>query len=316
MSIQYSNYRLTQQATLLKKRWYHFLKPVHWPMWIALFAMWACSKLPYRVMLKLGTWFGLLGMKILAKRRHIAAVNLRLCFPELSEQKREALLRRSFASVGIGLLETGLAWWGSDQRLRRLVKHGDFASVHQAHRQGKGVLIFTGHFTTIELGMRLTSFYIPINIMYRAQKNTLFEWMLQQRRGRYITQSILREDVRGMFKALRRNQIVCYASDQDYGPKVSVFAPFFGVPAATVTAMSKFVRRTKTPIVPAFYFRENNKYVIEMQPIVEDFPSDNDLVDTTRTNGILEHAIRRCPEQYLWQHRRFKTRPPGEAYPY
>ncbi len=262
----------------------------------------------------LGKGCGRLIRMLLVKRRKITAMNIALCFPELDAKAQQQLLKRNYDSVGLGLFETALAWFASDKRLQKLTDQVSFDTLYAAMKNNTGVLLMTCHFTMIELGIRLLSMHAPIGVMYRPQNNDLFEWCLQRARRKYVNWNIERYDVRGMLKYLRDDHVICYTPDQDYGADASVFAPFFGIPAATVSGTSRFIKHRHGLVVPGFYYRNaNNRYSLYTLPAVENFPSDDPIADATRTNQILEHAIRQHPEQYMWQHRRFKTRPTNAA---
>ncbi len=303
---------------ILAKKWYNFLAIKYWPMWLALGLLRLSTYLPYRGMLGLGKILGYLFMWILPKKRRITATNLRLCFPHLSETARDKLLHESFTSAGIGLLETALAWWASDKRLRKQAHIEGTEFLAAAIAQNNGVMLMTAHFTSIELGIRLLSFAGPVCVMYRPQNNQLFEWVLQRARRHYVVEGITRYDAAGMLRCLRAGHAICYTPDQDYGRISSVFAPFFGVQAASVTGTSRFLKRTKSPLLPGFYYRDSKTqtYYLQIYPALNDFPSDDEVADATRINQLIEQAIMKHPEQYMWQHRRFKTRPIGEPYPY
>tara|TARA_R110000868_G_scaffold380784_1_gene646843 strand:- start:16972 stop:17919 length:948 start_codon:yes stop_codon:yes gene_type:complete len=296
--------------------WYEFLAPKYWGTWLLLSLMRLFALLPYRVLIIIGSGLGWIFYRVVPKRRHIAAVNLKICLPELSDAEREHLLKRNFRSIGIAFMETALAWHASDKRLKKMVvvHGGEFVKLAKARH--KGILAVTCHFSHIELGIRLMSMVSPLGVMYRPQNNLLFEWALQRARKKYVTKGIVRQDIRGMMTALKTPDLVtCYTPDQDVGREASVFATFFGFPASTVTGTSRFIKKADATVIPGFYYRDekNKKYHLVFETILDDFPSDDDLADATRMNMIMEKAIRKAPEQYMWQHRRFKTRPDGEA---
>lgn len=302
--------------TLLNHRWYDFLAPKYWATWLLLGFLRAAVFLPYPSILFLGKGLGFLFMILVPRRRKIANINLTLCFPDLSDNERKKLLKKSFQSAGIGFLEAGLAWWASDKRLKKMLLIKGEEHLVSAKALNKGVLCVTCHFTTIELGIRLASFVTKMNLMYRPQKNQLFEWVLQQNRKRYVSSSIERRDLRGMLKALKeKDSIMFYTPDQDTTKDLSIFAPFFKVPASTITATSFFAEKTGCSVPPAFYYRDEKKkrYILEYLPPLKNFPSNDLVVDATRINAIIENAIRKHPEQYMWTHRRFKTQLDGST---
>ena len=294
-----------------------FLHPRYWLLWCGLAFFWLITQLPYRVLLQLGKVLGALMLRVAASRRHIVMRNIELCFPLLSQTERQQLVRDNFAAMGIAFFEMAMSWWWSKKRLSRLVQVQGLEHLQDAQTQGQGVILMAIHFTTLEIGAALLGQQHTIDGMYRAHRNPVFDFV--QRRGRERhnadAQAIEREDVRGMLKVLRQGRAIWYAPDQDYGPKQSLFVPLFGVPAATVTATSKFAKLGRAQVMPMRQTRLPNGqgYLIQIEPPLQGFPSDSDEQDCLRINQWIEQAITQQPEQYLWAHRRFKTRPEGEA---
>lgn len=272
------------------------------------------SAWPYSWQLRLGQGIGRLGMRLARSRRRIAEINLAICFPHLSPSQRTALLKEHFAALGIGLFETALAWWGSDEKVSNLVQIEGLEHFDRAMAQGKGVILLTGHFTHLELGARFFSLHRPFHAMYRPHKNLLYETIVRQaREHRSRRRTLTRDDIRGMLRALRQGQAVWYAPDQNYGSKHSVFVPFFGEPALTITATSRLAQMSGAPVVPYFPQRLPGAagYRLTILPALENFPGEDATADALRINRLIEEWISWIPEQYLWVHRRFKTRPPG-----
>ena len=294
-----------------------FLHPRYWLLWLGLGLLWLLTQLPYRALLVLGRALGLLMFCGAAKRRHIVTRNLELCFPELTSAQRKALVRDNFISMGIAFFEMAMSWWWPQKRLRRLLKVKGLEHLQAAQEQGQGVILMAIHFTTLEIGAALLGQRHTIDGMYRAHKNPVFDYVQRRGRERHNTdsQAIEREDVRGMLKVLRQGRAIWYAPVQDYGPKLSLFVPLFGIPAATVTATSKFAKLGRAQVIPMKQTRlpKGQGYLIELEPPLIDFPGESDEADCLRLNQWIEQAIREQPEQYLWAHRRFKTRPEGEA---
>jgi KDO2-lipid IV(A) lauroyltransferase len=314
------SYKMSREE-LLKKCWYHFLAPRFWGLWLGLGLLRLTIYLPYPILLKIGHTLGYLLQYFLVKKkrdikitRHdVAAINLKLCFPELTEKEREVLLKKNFASLGMGIIEMGLAWWASDERLRKMVEFQGLEHLSQAKEQNKGGLYITLHFTSVELGLRLLSLAGPVAVMHRSQSNPLFEWVLQRARNCYVQQIILANDVRSLLTSLKNNSIVVYTPDQDKGRESSVFAPFFGIPAATVKATSTILKHTGAIPVVWLYYRDEkqSKYIIEISPPVNNLSTGDDIQDASELNKLFENMIRAHPEQYIWQYKRFRTRPPG-----
>jgi KDO2-lipid IV(A) lauroyltransferase len=249
-------------------------------------------------------------------RRYIARRNLELCFPELSQAQRERLLRENFASNGIAFFEMAMSWWWPQARLQRLARIDGLEHLQQAQAAGQGVILMALHFTTLEIGAALLGQRHTIDGMYREHKNPLFDFV--QRRGRERhnrdASAIEREDVRAMLKVLRAGRAIWYAPDQDYGRKQSLFVPLFGVQAATVTATTKFARLGRARVIPFTQERlaDGSGYRLVIHPPLQDFPGESEEADCLRINQWIEEAVSAVPEQYLWAHRRFKTRPVGE----
>ncbi len=293
-----------------------FLHPRFWPLWLGFGLLWLVVQLPYPLLLRLGRGLGALMLLGARSRRQIAARNLELCFPELPAATRERLLRENFASSGIAFFEMAMSWWWPRARLARLAHVEGLEHLQAAQREGQGVILMSLHFTTLEIGAALLGQRHTIDGMYREHKNPLFDYI--QRRGRERhnpdASAIEREDVRAMLKVLRAGRAIWYAPDQDYGRKQSIFVPLFGVPAATVTATSKFARLGKARVVPFTQQRlaDGSGYRLVVHPPLTEFPGESEAADCLRINQWVEQAVRACPEQYLWAHRRFKTRPEGE----
>jgi len=286
-----------------------------WPIWLGLGLMKAMAALPFRWQLAIGGQAGRWLSKIARRRRRIAEINLTLCFPELSPIRRTALLEAHFTALGIGLFETAMAWWAPDAKLRGLARVEGADHLEQALARGKGVILLTGHFTTLELGARFITWHQPFHAMYRSHKNPLYETVMRRERERRSRLPPLpHEDVRGLLRAFKKGRAVWYAPDQNHGIRNSVFVPFFGVTACTVTATSRLAALSGAAVVPYFPKRLPGTagYEVVILPALADFPSADVEADTQRINELLERYVRQAPEQYLWVHRRFKTQPPGK----
>lgn len=290
------------------------LRPRYWPYWLPLGILRILVvTLPYKSQVYLGKKAGKLLLRFSNKTRSVATINLKLCFPKASESEHQQLLQKNFEAVGIALFEAALAWWGSEKQLQKIpFKIIGAEHLQLATQNGRGAMLCSPHFTTAELVGRLLTRHIKIATMYRPQKQIFLEYITYHSRKKNYQRLISRNDIRGMLRALKDNLFVWYAADIDAGLKNSIFAPFFGVLAATITATSRYAKITATQVIPTFFYREDNGYTIIFKPPLENFPSDHLEQDASTLNQVFEQAILHYPEQYLWQYKRFKTRPNGE----
>jgi len=297
-------------------RYTRFLHPRWWPSWLGIGFMWLMAQLPIRVQWWLGKLIGELAYRLVARRRHITEVNIRLCFPELSAAEQQALVRKAFHSNGIGIMELGLAWFRNPRQFASITQVHGLEHVDAALARGKGILLLGGHYSTLDLGGSLVTEHIDADVMQRDHNNPLINAVMTRARERRYGMALGSRDLRGLLRQLKQNRIVWYATDQDYGRKGIVFAPFFNIPTGSITATSRIAERSGCAVVPFSHFRREDKpgYDIYFQAPLENFPSGDDLADATLVNQTIEREIRRHPDQYLWMHRRFKTRP-GPADP-
>jgi KDO2-lipid IV(A) lauroyltransferase len=288
--------------------------PRYWPVQAGLALGRVAANLPFPVQIVLGRMLGRLAYWAMPGRRRVARTNIHLCFPELSADARRRLLREHFQSLGIGVIETAMSWWAPAERLRGLARIEGLAHLHAALDHGRGVILLSAHFTTLEIGGRLLSLHAPFHVLYRPHKNAAFEAVMQTARARHFEKAISRDDMRAMLKSLKANMPVWYAPDQNYGREHSIFVSFFGIPASTITATARLARISGAKVVPFFQERLPGAagYRLRLHPALEDFPTGDEAADTQRINDLIEAEIRKIPAQYLWAHRRFKTRPLGE----
>lgn len=292
------------------------LSPRLWPMWLALAGMCAGARLPWGLQRLLGGWIGVIAMRVASQRLRAARINLKLCFPEKSDAEREALLRESFRDLGIGFFEFARAWWGEVTPMRRTVRIEGLKLLDEVRAAGRGVLMISGHFMTLEMCGRLMCDHLPLAGMYRKHRNPVMEWAVKRGRMRYARAMFTNEEIRPAMRHLKQGGFLWYAPDQDMRGKDTVFAPFFGVPAATITATHQFARLSGCAVVPFFHRREGADYILRIGAPLAEFPSDDATADSARVNAQIENMVREAPTQYLWIHRRFKRRPPGMLSPY
>ncbi|WP_459208142.1 lipid A biosynthesis lauroyl acyltransferase [Pseudomonas sp. MLB6B] len=294
-----------------------FLHPRFWALWLGLGVLWLIVQLPYRALLAIGRALGAVMYRVAGERRRIAARNLELCFPQYSSDERQRLLKENFASTGIAFFEMAMSWWWPKARLAKLAHIEGLEHLQAAQRDGQGAILMAVHFTTLEIGAALLGQVHTIDGMYREHGNPVFDFIQRSGRERHNLDSLAveREDVRGMLKLLRAGRAIWYAPDQDYGTKQSLFVPLFGIPAATVTATTKFARLGKARVIPFTQRRlaDGSGYRLVVHPPLADFPGESEEADCLRINQWVEGVLSECPEQYLWAHRRFKSRPEGAA---
>lgn len=296
-----------------------FWQPRHWPVWLGLGFLRLASLLPVRAQLAMGRGLGRLAWWAIPDRRRVAATNLALCFPERSAAERDALLRQHFGSLGMTLMEHGLAWWSPDTLVRQRVEVMGADNLLSAVASGRGIVLLTGHFGTQEFTGRIFPLLVPaIGALYRPNRNPFVDEVLRHIRARSATVMIPKQSMRRMIRLLRQGLPVWYAPDQSHRRAMSALIPFFGEPAMTATALSEIARLGNALVVPVLPRRLGNtgRYSLEILPALTDFPGATPEDDARRVNALLEAHIRTAPEQYFWIHRRFKGRPPPLADPY
>ncbi len=290
------------------------IAPQYWLTWLGLGLMRLIAFLPFYWQLKLGTALGYLLFIFARQRRKIAAINIQLCFPKLSAERQAALVKQTMIENGIGLIETCIAWW-SWQRIHLSdidVEGAEYLA--DAKALGRGVVLVGAHYSTLDMGGVLMSVINKVDVMYRTHKNPVFNYVMVNSRKQFCKNVIERGDMRQVIRCLKAGNIVWYAPDQDYGVKHSVFAPFFDVPAATITATSRLAKINHSPVLILSHHRKADGlgYRVCISPPLENFPSGDDVLDATAINTALAREIRKFPAQYMWVHRRFKSRPAGE----
>ena len=288
-----------------------YLHPKYWLTWFGIGLTVILSLLPYRWIVWLGRVIGRITYSVAGERVHVARVNLEKCFPKLDRATRETLLKKNFESVGIGIMEVTMAWWWPQKRLQRLVTYKGLEHLQSE----RGVLLLVMHFTTIELAGRLITLRTSVDATYREHDNAVFEYVQRCLRHRFDpgSQLLRRRDIRGMLRSLKSGRTVWYSPDQDYGIHNGQFVPFFGIPAATITSTSRLAKAGPAKVVPMVVTRLKGGYEVRLFPAIEEIPSSDTYKDTLVINEFIEQRIREHPEQYMWLHRRFKNRPPGET---
>jgi Kdo2-lipid IVA lauroyltransferase/acyltransferase len=277
---------------------------------------WLAHWLPARALAQVGRAIGSLAFELIRPRRHVVLVNLARCFPSLDERARHALARDHFRSLGQALLESTIGWWGTPERLRALMQIEGLAQAQARCKAGEILIFMCPHFVGMELAGARIALEMGGMAFYSKQKNKVFDAFLAGRRQRFHPIRLLaRQDgVKPVIRGLREGVPLFYPPDLDFGPRDAVFAPFFGVPAATITALPRLARMTgaKVVVVIPRQGAPGEPYRITITPPLDDFPSASVEADVARLNQFIEDAVRPIPAQYYWVHKRFKTRPPGE----
>lgn len=262
----------------------------------------------------LGKVLGVALQSVLRERRRIAARNLALCFPELGDAARARLLRAHFGAIGIGVFEFARAWWGSVEPLRRGISVAGLEHMQAARAGGRGVIVVSGHFTTLEVCGRLMCDHVPLAGMYRPHAQPAMEWAVRAGRARYAAAMFPKQDVRGAVRHLKRGGLLWYAPDQDPSRGEAVYVPFFGRPAHSLTSTHALARLSGAAVLLFTHARRaDGSYALAFSPAFEAFPSQDATADTARVMAGIETMARAAPEQYLWIHRRFKRQPDGSS---
>ena len=263
---------------------------------------------------RLGAALGSLIYPLPNRRRRIGETNLRLCFPEKTEAERRALLKAHYRAFFRATLLEAVSWWGTAEDVRRLTRVEGFE--HISPHLGKSLILLAPHFVGLNLAaVRLSIDYSPSVSIYARIKNPAFARLVHHARTRFGAIELYdkREGVKPVLRAIKRGLTFYYLPDLDHGPRNAVFAPFFGVPAATLTGLSRIAALTGATVVPCIVREDGDGYAVRFYPAWSDFPGNDVEADTRRMNAFIEDRVREMPEQYFWLHKRFKTRPPGEA---
>jgi KDO2-lipid IV(A) lauroyltransferase len=276
--------------------------------------MWIAHWLPPRALAVLGEALGAAAFWLVAERRRVTRINLEKCFPQMSPAARERLARAHFRAFGRSFLERGVLWWGSRARVERMVRLEGLEHL-RAH-PGRPVILLAPHFAGLDAGFARLACAVDMVSMYANQKDARFARLLLRGRTRFGDQRLVsrQEGVRAVLAAMRAGRPFYYLPDLDFGPRDALFVPFFGVPAATVPGLSRLARITGAAVLPCVTkMLPGGGYALSIGPAWENFPTADPAADTRRMNAWIEQRVLEMPEQYLWMHKRFKTRPPGEA---
>ena len=291
-----------------------FLHPRHWPTWIGLGIMRLLTFLPLPVLAALGNTIGQATYYLFSSRRKISQQNLHACFPHWSEEKVARAAKQCFRFIGQSLFFSGVNWWASKQRLNRLVTIVNRHHYDEALAQGKNIILLAPHFCALEIAGLVLSQERPMISMYQHTKNRLVDDFVKRGRGRFDGVLVERkEPLRNLIKLIRKGYPFYYLPDQDARDK-GVFAPFFGVQASTIPFLGKFAALSKAVVIPCStkILPGGKGFEVRLGEALKDFPSGDEVADTTIMNQAIEKTVEPMPEQYFWVHKRFKTRPQGE----
>ncbi|WP_076540744.1 LpxL/LpxP family Kdo(2)-lipid IV(A) lauroyl/palmitoleoyl acyltransferase [Shewanella sp. UCD-KL21] len=294
----------------------HLLHPKHWPLWFGVALMKLTQLLPLRWQMTLGKGLGRLVLKLAASRRHTAERNFQLCFPDMPAAEREALLKRNFEETGKALFDTINAWWWSDEKVQQHMTIKGDEHVRNTLDNGQGVILFAVHCLPLEMGARMFGQFQPGIGVYRPHNNPVMEYLQVKGRLRSNKGLVPKRDLRKMVKSLRNPDVIWYTADQDFGRSSAVFIPLYAVPdAATITGATTLAKLGRAKVLPFFVERNDDDtgYNMEILAPLDNFPGENELEDAIRGNKIIEQLIDRNRNQYMWLHRRFKTRPTKET---
>lgn len=293
------------------------LSPSNWPAWFGIGIGWGIAHLPWWLARKLAPALGWVMRTCMISRRRVVRINLRICFPELDDAQRERLLRAHFRSLGLAVFEFLRAWWGPLSPLDDGFVVEGLEHIEQAHAEGRGAILISPHFTTMEVCTRLLCARTPIAGLYRPHDSPAMEWAVMRSRLSHAAAMFTRGELRPAIRHLRAGGSMWFAPDQESRRGESVFVPFFGHPTWSLTSTHQMARLSGARVIPLFLKRlDDGRYRVEISPPLADFPSEDPVADTARVMALMEKQIRRAPTQYLWLHKRFKTQPQGLPSPY
>ncbi len=288
--------------------------PRYWLSWLVVGLSWLLAKIPGALQRSLSRGLARLLIKVRSSRTKTIRRNIELCFPDLSAQQQLELAEKNLASTILLLFDLLDLIWGDPADIeQRGELHGE-EHLRKAIDSGKPLIILAGHFNGFVLGFARLAQLLPYHVVYRRMDNPVLEAQLYQRATRkHAITSIHRKEITHMLTQLKDNGVVVIVPDQDFGKKRSIFIPFFGIQAATITAIPQYAAIAGANVLTLNNFREKDgRYRVEIEPVLENFPSGDDVADTERWSEWLEHSVRQQPEDYFWLHKRFKTRPEGE----
>jgi KDO2-lipid IV(A) lauroyltransferase len=284
---------------------------------LGVFVLWLIHFLPLPWIAALGAGLGSIVYRF--GRGRVTRINLRMCFPDLTDAQVDDLGRRNFRMLGRNALELSLMVWGSDKKLLKLVRFEGRELLEAAVAEGRPVIVFAPHFIGLNMGgIRIAHEWPDSASIYSRQKNPVLDRIFMRARTRFGTPTLVsrQQGLRAVLRVLKGGKALYFLPDMDFGPRDAIFSPFFGVPAATITALPRIAKLADAKVLPVVTRQVGDGYVVRVYPMWDNYPTDDLEADVRRMNAFIEERVREMPEQYFWAHKRFKTRPPGEPNPY
>ena len=291
----------------------NFYHPKFIPTWVLIGLMKLGTRLPFSAQVLIGKGIGRMLYPLLNRFRKIAFINISRCFPNKNKSQVDSLVKQNFEAVGISIFETANAYFANDDKISSLVTIKNEHHLTNAIENDQSVILLAAHFMPLMLGSRALLLKHNIANIYRPQNNQLFDKIMRKGFVDNGALMIKTKDTRSMVKAIKNKLPIWYAPDQDLGENICVFAPFFNIQTATVSATARLAKGENIQVIPYFFIRTATGYTMNFEAPIENYPDADASISATITNQILERQILKAPEQYLWIHKRFKTRPKGES---
>jgi len=291
-----------------------YLAPKHWPLWFGIGLLRLSVFLPGTVTYRLGIMIGMLIYRFMPERRRVARINLKQAFPNYSKEEIDALNKKAFKNLGVSVFETGTAWFVKDSVLKQRYQVEGEEHIKKAIAKNKPIILLTGHFASMEISGRLIGFHCnKISDVYKKARNPLFNAIMVHYRSIFLDDLVVNKNVRGIIRGLKEGYATLLLPDQDFKRQDIVFTPFLGGIASTLTATAKLAKITDATIIPFYPIRlaKGQRFKLIIMPELKDFPTDDILADSALINKTIEKMVYNNPEQYLWSHKRFKTKPNG-----
>ncbi|MDB3893185.1 lipid A biosynthesis acyltransferase [Candidatus Thioglobus sp.] len=292
------------------RKFYH---PKFLPTWLLIGLMKLGAKLPFNIQVMIGKLMGMTLYRLFSRHRKIAFINISRCFPNKNKSEVETLVKQNFEALGISIFETANAYFATDNKIKSMLSIRNEHHLTQAIENKQSVILLSAHFMPLMLGGRALLLKHHIANIYRPQNNLLFDTTMREVYENHGATMIKAKDIKSLLNAIKNKLPVWYAPDQDLGVEKCVFAPFFGIQTATVSATARLAKNENTVVIPFFFNRIESGYSMNFEAPIDNYPNADAIISATITNQIIESQILKYPEQYLWTHKRFKTRPEGES---